>query len=410
MNSKTQKNINRWYIAVAGILMQLCLGTVYGWSVFSKPLANLNGWNITEVTLAFTIAIAAVGLSAAFGGMLLEKIGPRHLSLLGGVLFGLGTILTGFAVGKSSLWLMYVTYGVIAGTGIGMGYVTPISVLVKWFPDKKGLITGLAVMGFGFGAFFMTTFTPNLIESIGVSSAFYLLGLIFFIIIVISSRYMINPSSNSDKETVGGKNKNKKTEMAVTLSDAVKMKEFWILWLMLFINISAGISLISQASPMVEDIYGQTAAAAGAIIGIFSIFNGLGRLFWSGISDIIGRKTVFIILFATQAVVFLIIPHVSSLIVFVILACYIYSCYGGGFATMPAFAADVFGEKNIGPIYGWILTAWSAAGVAGPIMYSKIREITQSYSQALSITGIILVAALLLPIFITGKSAREKSL
>ncbi len=410
MNSKTQKNINRWYIAIAGILMQLCLGTVYGWSVFSKPLANLNGWNITEVTLAFTIAIAAVGLSAAFGGMLLEKIGPRHLSLLGGVLFGLGTILTGFAVGKSSLWLMYVTYGVIAGTGIGMGYVTPISVLVKWFPDKKGLITGLAVMGFGFGAFFMTTFTPNLIESIGVSSAFYLLGLIFFIIIVISSRYMINPSSNSDKETVGGKNKNKKTEMAVTLSDAVKMKEFWILWLMLFINISAGISLISQASPMVEDIYGQTAAAAGAIIGIFSIFNGLGRLFWSGISDIIGRKTVFIILFATQAVVFLIIPHVSSLIVFVILACYIYSCYGGGFATMPAFAADVFGEKNIGPIYGWILTAWSAAGVAGPIMYSKIREITQSYSQALSITGIILVAALLLPIFITGKSAREKSL
>ena len=410
MNSKTQKNINRWYIAIAGILMQLCLGTVYGWSVFSKPLANLNGWNITEVTLAFTIAIAAVGLSAAFGGMLLEKIGPRHLSLLGGVLFGLGTILTGFAVGKSSLWLMYVTYGVIAGTGIGMGYVTPISVLVKWFPDKKGLITGLAVMGFGFGAFFMTTFTPNLIESIGVSSAFYLLGLIFFIIIVISSRYMINPSSNSDKETVGGKNKNKKTEMVVTLSDAVKMKEFWILWLMLFINISAGISLISQASPMVEDIYGQTAAAAGAIIGIFSIFNGLGRLFWSGISDIIGRKTVFIILFATQAVVFLIIPHVSSLIVFVILACYIYSCYGGGFATMPAFAADVFGEKNIGPIYGWILTAWSAAGVAGPIMYSKIREITQSYSQALSITGIILVAALLLPIFITGKSAREKSL
>ena len=410
MNSNTQKNINRWYIAIAGILMQLCLGTVYGWSVFSKPLANLNGWNITEVTLAFTIAIAAVGLSAAFGGMLLEKIGPRHLSLLGGVLFGLGTILTGFAVGKSSLWLMYVTYGVIAGTGIGMGYVTPISVLVKWFPDKKGLITGLAVMGFGFGAFFMTTFTPNLIESIGVSSAFYLLGLIFFIIIVISSRYMINPSSNSDKETVGGKNKNKKTEMAVTLSDAVKMKEFWILWLMLFINISAGISLISQASPMVEDIYGQTAVAAGAIIGIFSIFNGLGRLFWSGISDIIGRKTVFIILFATQAVVFLIIPHVSSLIVFVILACYIYSCYGGGFATMPAFAADVFGEKNIGPIYGWILTAWSAAGVAGPIMYSKIREITQSYSQALSITGIILVAALLLPIFITGKSAREKSL
>ncbi|NLC69141.1 MAG: OFA family MFS transporter [Clostridiaceae bacterium] len=399
MEAKGSKAVNRWLIAAAGVLLQMCLGTVYGWSVFTKPLEVMNEWNRTEVTLAFTIAIGAIGISAAFGGMILNKIGPRFLNLIAAVLFGIGTALTGLAVDKRSLALMYITYGFIGGTGIGMGYVTPISVLVKWFPDRRGLVTGMAIMGFGFGAFFMTSFTPSLIDSIGISYTFYLLGLIFFIIIMASSIVMVNPpasmkQSKQEQEAING------DSLEITLSEAIRMKQFWFFWLMLFVNISAGISLISQASPMVEDIYGQTATQAGIIVGIFSIFNGLGRLIWSAISDVIGRKKVFILLFATQAIVFFIIPRASNLIVFVILACYIYACYGGGFATMPAFAADVFGTKHIGAIYGWILTAWSAAGVAGPIMYSRIRQATQGYSQALVITGISLIISLLLPIFI----------
>lgn len=408
METNRSRTINRWMVAAAGILLQMCLGTVYGWSVFTKPLEIVNEWSRTEVTLAFTIAIGAIGLSAAFGGMILNKTGPRILTTIAGVLFGAGVVLTGLAVHIKSLVLMYIAYGAIGGTGIGMGYVTPVSLLVKWFPDKRGLVTGMAIMGFGFGAFFMTSFTPVLIDSIGISSTFYLLGLIFFAIITIASAFMVNPPSQREQEKQGQGVKSGDSP-EVTLSEAVKMKQFWFFWLILFINISAGISLISQASPMVEDIYGQTAAQAGIIIGIFSIFNGLGRLFWSAISDVIGRKTVFLLLFSTQAIVFFIIPQISSLVIFIILACYIYACYGGGFSTMPAFAADVFGTKHIGAIYGWILTAWSAAGVAGPIMYSRIRQATQGYSQAMVITGISLVIALLLPAFIQNKRAGAKT-
>jgi MFS transporter, OFA family, oxalate/formate antiporter len=402
-----QKNrcgkINRWVIAVAGVIMQICLGTVYGWSVFTIPLESINKWDRTEVTLAFTIAIGAVGLSAALGGMLLNKVSPRIISTIGGVLFGTGMVLTGISSSIGSLVLMYMAYGVIGGTGIGLGYVTPVSVLVKWFPEKRGLITGIAIMGFGFGAFFMSAFTPGLIDSIGVSPTFYLLGFIFFALILAASRYMINPAP--DFKPVAWDKKEENSAAGITLKDALKKKEFWLFWLILFINISAGIALISQASPMVQDIYGRTAIQAGVIIGVFSLFNGFGRLFWSGISDIIGRKTVFLILFASQAIVFFIIPHVNSLAGFIILACYIYACYGGGFATMPAFAADVFGTKHIGAIYGWILTAWSAAGVAGPILYSKVRQITQSYSQALIITSISLLISLVLPVLVKKNKA-----
>jgi OFA family oxalate/formate antiporter-like MFS transporter len=241
MEKNRSKTTNRWLIAAAGILLQMCLGTVYGWSVFTKPLEVANEWSRTEVTLAFTIAIGAIGLSAAFGGMILNKIGPRYLSSIAGVLFGAGVVLTGLAVDRRSLVLMYIVYGVIGGTGIGMGYVTPISLLVKWFPDKRGLVTGMAIMGFGFGAFFMTSFTPALIDSIGISSTFYLLGLIFFAIIMIASIFMVNPPPHPEqaKREQGVKSGD---SLEITLSGAVKMKQFWFFWLLL--------NIILRCSPL----------------------------------------------------------------------------------------------------------------------------------------------------------------
>lgn len=398
---KTSKLPNRWLIAIASIIMQICLGTVYGWSVFTKPLEAAHGWNRTEVTLAFTFAIGFLGLAAALGGALVDKKGPRLVAVIGGILFGFGTIFTGLAEQYGLLWLIYITYGVIGGIGLGFAYITPISVLVKWFPDKRGLITGLAVMGFGFGAFFMTVFSPKLISAIGISTTFYILGLIFLVLVTLSACLFINPPAGYKPE--GWEPKPGAAGVSgVKLTEALKMKQFWLFWVILFLNVSAGIALISQASPMVQENYKQTAAAAGILIGIFSIFNGLGRLFWSSISDYIGRRNVFLIFFASQAVIFLILPHIGSLAIFVILACYIYACYGGGFSTMPAFAADTFGAGYVGTIYGWILTAWSAAAIVGPIMYSKIRELTHGYSQALTVTGCTLIIALVFPL-LAGK-------
>lgn len=377
--------INRWFVAIAAVIMQLCLGTVYGWSIFVKPFEKAFGWHKPEVTLVFTIAIGCLGLAAAFGGILVDKIGPRLVATVGAIMFGTGTIITGFSVNAQSLPLVYITYGVLAGLGIGLGYITPISVLVKWFPDKRGMITGMAVMGFGFGAFFMTTYTPQIITNIGITNTLFILGTIFLILTVIAAQFLVNPPAGYKPTGWEPKTQAVATDGKKPL-DALKMKEFWLFWFILFINISAGIALISLASPFVQEIYKQTPVQAGVIIGIFGIFNGIGRLIWSWVSDAIGRRNVFLIFFASQAILFFAMPSISSLTLFIIVACFIYSCYGGGFATMPAFAADKFGSKYIGTIYGWILTAWSAAAIFGPMLYASIVENNKVIIDAAKIT------------------------
>jgi MFS transporter, OFA family, oxalate/formate antiporter len=409
--AKTKKYPNRWTIAFLGVVMQICLGTVYGYSVYTKPLEKMYGWNRTEVTLIFSIAIGCLGIASALGGMIVDKKGPRFVATLGGLMFGIGTFLTGFGVFEKSLGIIYLSYGVIAGLGIGLSYITPISVLVKWFPDKRGFITGLAVMGFGFGAFFMTTFTPDLIQTMGISQTFYLLGIIFLVLLVVAGRFMINPPKDYRVACLGDGNNRKPSNTQVDAEgekpfEVAKTRDFWLFWAILFLNISAGIALISQASPMVQEIYMQTPAQAGMIVGVFSIFNGLGRLFWSWASDTIGRRNVFVLFFVSQAIVFLILPYVTSITFFVFLASYIYACYGAGFSTMPAFVADRFGSKFIGTIYGWLLTAWSAAAIVGPILYSTIKQANHNYSTAMIITGISLLFAAVLPILV-GKPSRS---
>lgn len=405
---------SRWLIAVAGIVLQMCLGTVYGWSIFVKPFEAVYGWHKPDVTLAFSIAIACLGLAAAAGGFLLDRFGPRVIAVTGSLLFGFGILLTGWAASVGSLPLIYLFYGVMAGTGLGMAYITPISVLIKWFPDKRGLITGLAVMGFGFGAFFMTMFAPELIvylsnakgavNSAGLSQSFYLLGCVFLVLTFVAALFFRDPPQGFAPVRLDSA-ASAEPKRGMDAASALKEKTFYLYWAILFVNIAAGIALISLASPFLQESFGKSAAEAGALVGIFSVFNGLGRLFWSWLSDRIGRRTVFLIFFAAQAVVFAALPFVDQLWLFVVCGSFIYSCYGGGFSTMPAFAADTFGSRHIGTIYGFMLTAWSAAALAGPLAFAAIVQNNSwiiaglsGYDLAFAAAGLLFTLALIIPL------------
>jgi OFA family oxalate/formate antiporter-like MFS transporter len=399
---EARKYPNRWLIAIAGIVMQICLGTVYGWSVFTKPLMAANGWSNADVTLTFTIAIGLLAVSSAIGGYMLDTKGARIVATIGGIFFGVGTLITGFGAEIGSLSVLYIGYGLFCGIGLGFGYITPIATLVKWFPDKRGLITGLAVMGFGLGSLMLTVLSPGMIASMGTAMTFYIFGVFFLLAVTLAAQLMVEPPPGyiplgwtppTGKAAAAG----------MTLGEALSSKYFYLLWAMLFINITAGIALISQASPMAQELMpaslsaGEKALQAGVILGIFAIVNGLGRLFWASASDKIGRRTVFFILFSTQAVAFYFLSGMQNMTVFIIICSYIYACYGGGFATMPAYAADIFGTKYVGRIYGWMLTAWGVAGIIGPMLFAQIRQSSGNYSEALTITAVALAVAIVLP-------------
>jgi MFS transporter, OFA family, oxalate/formate antiporter len=369
----------RWYIAIAAIVMQLCLGTVYAWSVFKKPLIASHGWSEPSVQATMMIIMAVIGVSAAFGGTLVDKKGPRFVATIGGILFGIGTLLGGLADQLGNIWLLYIGYGVIGGLGNGFGYVTPIATLIRWFPDKRGLVTGLAVMGFGAGAFFMGKIAPTMVNSIGVAQTFYIWGVIFLVLVTLAAQVYKNPPKGWVPAGFKPAASAVSAADSFTFDEAVKTPQWWMLWSMLFLNVSAGLGLLSQLSPMAQDLIGKTqgitdpkvlAVAGGAVLAYASIFNGLGRLFWASMSDFIGRKNVFLTMFITQALLYIYLPQVSAVFLFTVIACYLLACYGGGFATMPAFAADSFGPGYIGKVYGIMLTAWGCAGVFGPLVFS----------------------------------------
>lgn len=397
-----KKTTNRWLIALAGVIMQLLLGTVYGWSVFKKPLMESHGWTGVQVGMAFTIAIFCLGLAAALGGKFVDKAGARKVATTAAILFGSGTLLAGYANSIGNLWLLWLGYGVIAGLGNGLGYITPIAVLVRWFPDKRGLITGLAVMGFGFGSALIGQFVPLLLPSIGITSTFYVLGIIYLIILGFAAQFLNNPPEGWTPP-VAAATKGKPQPAAVRsmdLKETLGTFQFYILWLVLFINVTAGIALISNMSPMAQAQLGVTAVVAGTLVFTASIFNGLGRVFWASLSDKIGRKNVFLIMLSSQIPVFFLLPQAPNIWVFGAMSCYILSCLGGGFATMPSFAADTFGPKNLGNIYGKILLAWSLAGVVGPLLMEYVLNVTSSFSMALIIaSGILAVGVLLVSLY-----------
>ena len=389
---------NRWGIAAAGVVMQIALGAVYAWSVFRIPLTKAFGWTISQVTLTFTIAILMLGFAAFVGGLWMRKSGPRQVAIAAGILYGAGVFLASFSGGH--LYWLYFSYGVIGGVGIGLGYIVPVATLVKWFPDKRGMITGIAVAGFGAGALITAPIASRLIVSVGVLKTFAILGIAYFIGVTVPALFMKDPPANfkpAGWQPSAAQTK-QRTARDYTLGESLKKWQWYALWAMLFLNTSAGISIISQAAPMAQEITHVTAAVAAGMVGIISIANGAGRFLWAWLSDAIGRRAVFLSMFLVQAILFWMMPHVSGFGVFTTLAFIVLLCYGGGFGTMPAFATDYFGPTNVGSIYGLMLTAWGFAGVLGPTLIARIRQSTGHYSQALHVIAVIVLISAILPL------------
>jgi OFA family oxalate/formate antiporter-like MFS transporter len=394
-------NVNRWGIAAAGFLMQMALGAVYAWSVFRVPLVKQFHWSIEEVTLTFTISIFVLGVSAFFGGLWLNKIGPRVVALTGGFLYGLGVFLAGFSANK--LWWLYLSYGLIGGIGVGFSYIVPVAVLVKWFPDRRGLITGIAVGGFGAGALVTAPVATHLIQSVGVLHTFAYLGVAYLIITMATGYFMQNPPngwqpagwSPSATQTA------QRAATDYTLSGALKTWQWWALWALLFLNTSAGISIISQEAPMFQEIAKVSAVVAAGMVGVASIGNAVGRILWAWISDVITRRWTFVAMFLLQVGLFWRLPDTSSAAILTVLTFIILMCYGGGFGTMPAFAADYFGSRNVGPIYGLMLTAWGSASAFGPLLIAHMRQTSASYADGLHVIACIMLASVVLPILIS---------
>ncbi len=409
MNSTNQANAahevdlqrSRWYIAAAAVVMQLCLGTVYAWSVFKKPLMAAHGWSETQTQVTFMICIGMIGVCAALGGRLMDKTGPRKVATIGGVMFGLGTMLAGLADHTGNVFLLYLGFGFIGGGGNGLAYVTPIATLIRWFPDRRGLVTGLAVMGFGAGAFFMGQIAPAMINHISIAKTWTIFGAIFLVVTVAMARFFKNPPAGWLPRGFVPKAASAATASSSwTFSEAFSTRQWWMLWTIFFLNISAGVGLLSQLSPLAQDIQrdiirdpAALAVAGGIVVSIASLFNGLGRLLWAWLSDSTGRKAVFIIMFISEALLYLALPQIKNVALFTAMACYLLACYGGGFSVMPAFVADSFGPAHVGRIYGAILTAWGAAGVVGPLVFARLKGSAIYVAAGMLLVGLLLVIA-----------------
>jgi MFS transporter, OFA family, oxalate/formate antiporter len=400
------KTNNRWVIAIAGVFLQIALGAVYAWSVFRVPLAKQFGWSISEITLTFTISIFVLGFAAFFGGLWLNRKGPRIVALTGGALYGVGVFLASFS---HSLWWLYFSYGLIGGIGLGFAYIVPVAVLVKWFPDRRGLITGIAVGGFGAGALVTAPVATRLIQNVGVLSTFAYLGIAFLIVTVIAGVFMQNPPEGWKLKgwTPTATETSHRAARDFTLGDALRTWQWYALWLLLFLNTCAGISIISQEAPIFQELTGASAIVAASMVGLASIGNAVGRVFWAWVSDVIARRVTFAVMFVLQVALFWFLPNIATISLMTIITFVVLMCYGGGFGTMPAFAADYFGPKNVGPIYGLMLTAWGFASAFGPLLIAYMREASGSYHGALHVIAGVMAVSILLPILVSPPRTRE---
>ena len=398
---------NRWVIALAGVFMQIALGAVYAWSVFRAPLAKQFGWSISQVTLTFTIAIFMVGFASFAAGLWSIRSGPRIVAMTGGFLYGLGVFLASFSAHQ--LWFLYLSYGVIGGIGLGFGYIIPVSVLVKWFPERRGFITGVAVGGFGAGALATAPVATRLIASVGVLPTFAYLGITYLAVSVSAGFFMQNPPPDW-KPAGWNPNASQKAQRSArdyTLGEAFRTWQWWALWLLLFLNTSAGISIISQEAPMFMELSHVTAIVAAGMVGAVSIGNALGRVLWAWISDLVTRRMTFLIMFVLQILLFFVLPEIHSAALLTVIVFIILMCYGGGFGTMPAFVADYFGARNVGTVYGLMLTAWGFASVFGPLLIANMRQSTGQYGAALRIISGVMALSALLPFFVRPPKPAE---
>ncbi|HGI7808729.1 TPA: OFA family MFS transporter [Streptococcus pyogenes] len=367
----------RYIIATAGILLHLMLGSTYAWSVYRNPILQETGWDQAPVAFAFSLAIFCLGLSAAFMGNLVEQYGPRLTGTVSAILYASGNMLTGLAIDRKEIWLLYIGYGVIGGLGLGAGYITPISTIIKWFPDKRGMATGFAIMGFGFASLLTSPIAQWLIETEGLVATFYLLGLIYLIVMLFASQLIIKPTAAEiailDKKRLQN---NSYLIEGMTAKEALKTKSFYCLWVILFINITCGLGLISVVAPMAQDLTGMSPEMSAIVVGAMGIFNGFGRLVWASLSDYIGRRVTVILLFLVSIIMTISLIFAHSSLIFMISIATLMTCYGAGFSLIPPYLSDLFGAKELATLHGYILTAWAIAALTGPMLLSITVEWT----------------------------------
>jgi MFS family permease len=385
---------NRWLIPTAALAIHLAIGQAYAFSVFNLPLTRVVGitysapedWKLTTLGWIFSIAMVFLGLSAAVFGKWLERAGPRKAMFAAAICFSGGFFVSAIGVWLHQIWLLYLGYGVLGGIGLGIGYISPVSTLIRWFPDRPGMSTGLAIMGFGGGAMIGSPLANALMRyfstptSAGVAETFVAMGAIYFCFMmfgVITVR--LPPPGWQPGSSSGVPRPVRPAPTDVSADEAIKLPQFWLLWLVLFLNVTAGIGVLGQASPMIQEMFAGivSPAAAAGFVGLLSIFNMAGRFCWSSLSDYIGRKATYVIFFVLGAILYALIPqtgHLGLVVPFVLGYGIIISMYGGGFATIPAYLRDLFGTAQVAAIHGRVLTAWSAAGIAGPVLVNYIRE------------------------------------
>jgi OFA family oxalate/formate antiporter-like MFS transporter len=390
---------NRWLIAAAGVTVQTGLGTVYAWSVYRRPLSDAFGWSITEVTLTFSLLILTAGFAAFLGGVWLRRSGPRRVAVCAGVLYGAGVVLASLSADR--LPLLYLTYGLMAGAGFGLGYIVPIATLVKWFPDRRGFITGLAVSGVAAGSLIASPLTAELIESIGVLDTLAVLGAVYLVVIVSAALLLRDPPAGYTPvgwtpPAGGGAGE----RHAFDLRGALRTPQWYLLWAIFFLNVTAGVGFIAEGAPMARELVGVGAVAAAGIVGTAFIGDAVGRVAWPWLSDAVGRRAVLAAIFLIQAALFVALTLAESSAVFALLGALVLFCYGGSSGTMAATTADLFGPRHVGSIYGLMLTAWGFGGVLGPLVIAALRESSGGYTSSLRIIAGIMVASVVLPLVI----------
>jgi MFS family permease len=426
---------NRWLVPPAALCIHLCIGQAYAFSVFNLPLTRLLGishsvpgdWKLTDVGWIFSIAIVFLGASAALFGRWVEEGGPRRAMFTAGLCFGLGFVISALGVSQHQLWLVFLGYGVLGGCGLGLGYISPVSTLIKWFPDRPGMATGMAIMGFGGGAFIASPLSVWLMQKfstathLGISETFLVLGAGYFVFMMIGAALVRVPGPQF---VAPGQARSLPARTLVSshdvyVYDALKTPQFWLLWGVLCMNVTAGIGVLGQASAMSQEIFpGRvTAVAAAGFVGLLSLFNMLGRFFWASTSDVIGRRNTYFCFFILGIVLYSLVPGtgaMGSVALFVACSAVIISMYGGGFATIPAYLRDLFGTRYVGAIHGMLITAWSVAGVLGPVLVNYIRQYqidhgvakAASYDTTLYIMAGLLVVGLLCNLMVKPVDAR----
>jgi MFS family permease len=424
---------SRWLVPPAAIAVHMCIGQIYGFSVFKKPLARVLGvtepgpgdWTEADVGVAYSIGLAMLGLAAAFLGKWVERSGPRKTMLASALCFCGGLVISALAVKWHQLWLLYVGYGLVGGVGLGLGYIAPVSTLMKWFPDRPGMATGMAIMGFGGGALIGAPLAEELMgtfataTSVGASEAMLVMAGLYALSMSLGAAMVRVPAEGWKPEGwAGPKPGALGGNVRVSVDQAWKTPAFWLLWLVLCLNVTAGIGILGQASPMIQDMFGVTAGAAAGYVGLLSLFNLGGRFLWSSTSDWVGRKGIYAIYFVLGALLYAVVPWTQAnghLVLFVVVTGVIISMYGGGFATIPAYLRDLFGSYQVGAIHGRLITAWSMAALLGPQLVDRVSQAQkdagvapgQAYNSTLYLMAGLLVVGLVANLLVRPVAAKH---